>query len=678
MSPAALFARLWLVLGAMLAFLGSTGLSAQTTTSYASPTDGTINNATTCTAPLVRTFTVGTSFTVSDVDLGVYVTHTWRGDLRITLQSPDGTRVQLVDGDTANTSGDNFNVRLDDAAAQLVNTDSATGNHATGTPPPFANTFRPNAPLAAFNGVNSQGTWRLEICDLFPTADNGNFRHAELYLTSAPANFADLSLSKTVNNPGPASGTNITYTLQARSSASSTNTATGVQVTDLLPPGAAYVSHSGPGSYNPATGIWQVGTLAPGGLATLTITATVNASAGAVIVNNAEITASSQADSDSVPGNGAIGEDDFASVGFTVSGARVAGTPPALACTAGSQIFDWDVRSWTAGSTVNSYGFSTLGQIGFNLANPGTWLSNATFGGQSPALQNGMTGGLATPQFSLMELVDLPNRSAVVTTTINLPRSVMAAQFSVFDVDFGANQFADRIVVTGQYRGANVNPVLTNGIVNYVVGNAAYGDGVSGNTSADGNLVVTFQQPVDTIIIEYGNHAGAPVDPGQQGVALHDIQVCMPTTALSATKTSTVFSDPVNGATNAKAIPGSVIDYAITVSNTGIVATDSGQVSIVDQVPPQTKFCLADLAPGSGPVLFQNTAGTSGLAYSFAGLANAGDSLSFSSDGGVSYNYTPVADADGCDAGITHFRVNPAGAFNEAATITLRARFMVR
>ena len=666
-----------LLLAVLLAAFGAAGLSAQTTTTYTNPTDGAVNGTTTCAAPLVRNFTVGTSYLVSDVDLGVYATHTWRGDLRITLQAPNGTRVQLVDGETANTSGDNFNVRLDDSAAQLVNTDSPTGNHATGTPPPFANTFRPNAPLSAFNGVNSLGTWRLEICDLFPSADNGNFRHAELYLTSAPANFADLSLTKTVSNASPASGATITYTLQARNAAGSPNTATGVQVTDLLPPGASYVSHSGAGSYNSATGLWQVGTLAPGGLATLTITVTVNASPGASITNIAEITASSQTDIDSTPGNGAPGEDDYASATFTVSGARVAGTPPTLFCAAGSRVFDWDTRSWTAGSTNNSYAFSTLGQVNFALANPGVWLNNAGFGGQSPTLQNALTGGLPTAQLSLMELVDLPDRNAVVTTTITLPRSVMAAQFRVFDVDFGASQFADRIVVTGRYRGNTVIPVLTNGVVNYVIGNTGYGDGVSDNNSANGNLVVTFQQPIDTIIIEYGNHAAAPVDPGQQGISIHDIEVCMPTTTLSATKVSTVFSDPINGASNPKAIPGSIIDYAITVSNTGSVQTDSGEVAITDQVPPQTKFCLADLTAGSGPLLFQNTVGISGLTYSFVSLGNAGDSLAFSSDGGATYSYVPVADADGCDTNITHFRVEPTGAFAEGTTVTLRARFMI-
>lgn len=652
---------------------------AQASFDFVNSTDSTANfiNETSapCTNRFTRTFNVSNSFSVADVNIGVLLAHTYRGDLLMWLVSPSGTRIQLTSGSGGGAS--NYNVLFDDAAASGIANYTANATATASTVvPPYASAFRPSAALSAFNGQNSAGVWTLEICDQFG-GDSGTFYQANLTLTSALTNYADLSLTKTVSNSAPTAGATISYTLQARNASASPNTATGVLVTDVLPLGANYVSHSGSGTYNPATGVWQVGSLAPGGVASLTITITVNATAGATIVNTAEITASSHTDIDSTPGNGATGEDDYATASFTVSGARTAGIAPTLFCTAGSRVFDWDSRSWAAGSTNNSYSFSTLGQIGFALANPGVWLNNASVGGQSPVLQNIVTGGLATPQLSLMELVDLPNQAAVATTTITLPRSVMSAQFTVFDVDFGAGQFADRIIVTGQYRGNTVMPVLTNGVANYVIGNAAFGDGVSDNASANGNLVVTFQQPVDTIIIQYGNHAAAPADPGQQGIALHDISVCMPTTSLTATKVSAVFSDPVNGETNAKAIPGSVIDYTISVSNAGAVATDTGQVSIVDQVPPQTKFCLADMSPGAGPLLFQNSVGTSGLTYSYAGLGNTGDSLSFSSDGGATYSYTPVPDADGCDTNITHFRVIPSGAFAEGTTVTLRARFVV-
>lgn len=649
---------------------------AQSTSVFDNTTTGTINSATSCTSPLVRNFTVSNSFTLADVNIGILATHTWRGDLQFTLQSPSGTRVQLTVGDVNNVSGDNFNVLLDDAATQVVNTDNATGNHST-TAPPFQNTFRPRNLLSAFNGQNSAGTWRLEICDLFTGADNGTFVRAQLQLTSAPASYADLSLSKALVGSAPTNGSNATWRLTVTNATGSPSTATGVTVHDILPLGFTFSSATGTGSYSATTGIWTVGSIAPGQSRTIDITGVVNASAGATVTNTAEIAASSVNDIDSTPNNGVTTEDDYASASFTVAGSRVAGTPPILACPAGNLLFDWDPLTWTAGSTANTYTIGTLGQISFTLTNPGIWLSNATFGGQAPTLQTGMTGGFSPVQRSLIQLVDMPNQSAVATTTITLPRSVMAAQFRIFDVDFGANQFADQIIVTGLFNGSQVIPVLTNGVSNYVIGNIAYGDAGSNNDSANGNIVVTFQQPVDTIVIQYGNHSLAPSDPGQQGIAVHDFTFCQPTTSISATKVSAVFSDPVNGQANPKAIPGSTIDYTISVSNTGTVEVDNGSVEIVDSVPADAKFCLSDITTGSGPVRFIDGSPASGLSYSYISLGSTTDNLAFSNDNGATYTYTPVADADGCDANVTHFRVIPTGELAPGANFTLLARFKV-
>ena len=170
---------------------------AQSVNTYVVTNDGRIDRNRTCTNPLVRNFNVTDSFTVTDVDIGVLVTHTWRGDLQITLVSPDGTRVQLTNGDTQSTSGDNFNVVLDDAAPQLVNTDSPTGNHA-GTAPPFQNRFRPRNGLSAFQRARiSAGIWRLEMCDLFPGA--GMMATSVTQNSTSlrfPADFADLFADK--------------------------------------------------------------------------------------------------------------------------------------------------------------------------------------------------------------------------------------------------------------------------------------------------------------------------------------------------------------------------------------------------------------------------------------------------------------------------------------------------
>ena len=366
------------------------------------------------------------------------------------------------------------------------------------------------------------------------------------------------------------------------SAAASSQSATGVVVRDLLPGGVQFVSASGAGSYNSATGDWAVGTLAPGASATLTITAMVASGDGTTVANPAEITASSVNDIDSTVNNGATSEDDYASASFTVVVSRSAGTAPTLSCSAGTALFDWDAQAWTAGATTGSYTVTGLGAVGFAIANTnGVFLNDASLGGQSPAKQTTVTGGLATPQNSLEQLVNLASQSATVDTTITLGTAVPGAQFTIFDVDYNTNQFADKVTVTGYLNGISVIPTLTNGTANWVSGNSAYGDALSANAQGNGNVVVTFSSPIDKIVINYGNHSYAPTDPGMQGVALHDITFCKPVTSIGVTKVSSVLSDPVNGTTNPKAIPGAVIEYCILVSNTGtntlrsVVASDN-------------------------------------------------------------------------------------------------------
>lgn len=489
---------------------------------------------------------------------------------------------------------------------------------------------------------------------------------------------ADLSLTKNLVGSPPIQGGVATYRLTVTNATSSTLTANGVAVRDTFPAGFNFTSASGTGSFNSSTRIWSVGSLAPGASATLTLQGTITSAAGTVVTNVAEITASSAYDPDSTVNNGNTGEDDYATATFTVQAGRSPGIPPVLSCPVGQSLFDWDtISGWANGSTSNSYAFSTFGNIGFALTNSpgGAFLNSADFGGQTPTVFNYYTGGRSPAQNSLHMLADQANQSGEVTITISLPRSFTGVQFSVFDVDFGANQFADRLVVTGSNGGTTVNPRLTNGNANYISGNTVIGDGASGNTDAFGNVVVTFTGTVDTITIRYGNHTTAPVDPGQQGISIHDITVCNPNAALSVTKVSSIIADPVNGTTNPKAIPGATVEYLISVTNTGTDAVDAGTVTITDDGPADAKMCLMGRA--GGPVIFGNPGGSSGLSYNFAALGSNTDDLEFSSDNGATYTYTPVADGDGCDASITDFRLTPDGAFAGGATVTLTVRYII-
>ena len=85
---------------------------------------------------------------------------------------------------------------------------------------------------------------------------------------------ADLELAKSVSDPTPNVGDTTSYTVTLTDNGP--NAATNAQVTDLLPAGLSFVSAApSQGTYNPATGLWSVGTVNVGSPATLVVQATV-------------------------------------------------------------------------------------------------------------------------------------------------------------------------------------------------------------------------------------------------------------------------------------------------------------------------------------------------------------------------------------------------------------------
>lgn len=137
------------------------------------------------------------------------------------------------------------------------------------------------------------------------------------------------------------------------------------------------------------------------------------------------------------------------------------------------------------------------------------------------------------------------------------------------------------------------------------------------------------------------------------------------TANLIVSKTSTVVSDPVNGATIPKLIPGAVVEYAITVTNVGNQPVSASTIVIADTLPANFTY------DGATTITFANGATASGLS-----AFNAATMVSFSSQpsGGAPYGYTPIAGFDGNVRGI---RVVPAGTMT-AATSTTQPSFTIR
>jgi uncharacterized repeat protein (TIGR01451 family) len=129
-------------------------------------------------------------------------------------------------------------------------------------------------------------------------------------------------------------------------------------------------------------------------------------------------------------------------------------------------------------------------------------------------------------------------------------------------------------------------------------------------------------------------------------------------------KSVQTLSDPANGTSNPIAIPGAVMQYTITSTNSGFGTADADSVTVTDSIPTNTEMFVGDIsAAGSGPLAFSDGSTPSALVYSFVALGNTADDIEFSNDDGGSFNYTPVPDADGYDNNVTHFRGLTSGAF---------------
>jgi hypothetical protein len=147
-------------------------------------------------------------------------------------------------------------------------------------------------------------------------------------------------------------------------------------------------------------------------------------------------------------------------------------------------------------------------------------------------------------------------------------------------------------------------------------------------------------------------------------------------------KTVSVYSDPFNNTTNPKSIPGSMQVYTVRLTNQGTGTVDSNTISIVDPIPANTAMYVLDIGgAGSGPIAFSNGSPSSALTYTYTALNSGVDNLDFSKDGGVTWNYSPTPNADGCDPAITHIRVRPQGtmaANTGAGNPYFEIRFRVR
>ena len=130
------------------------------------------------------TMTIGDDRQISDLNVFIDLPHGRPGDLVLTLTSPSGTSVVLMDrpGTTGSfldygCSRDNINATFDDEGA------SAVENMCNSSSPGIGGTVIPHNPLNAFDGESSQGVWTLNVQDKATITNTGSLNSWSLETT---------------------------------------------------------------------------------------------------------------------------------------------------------------------------------------------------------------------------------------------------------------------------------------------------------------------------------------------------------------------------------------------------------------------------------------------------------------------------------------------------------------
>lgn len=140
------------------------------------------------------TLSISEDLVITDVNVGVDVSHTYVAELIITLESPSGTVITLLSQDTClnpdYSSGSDINVVFDDDGSDLVCASSS---------PVVSGIIRPQqGSLDILNNQSTQGDWVLSITDIY-SGDGGSLDNFTLEISTdgTYVNKAPIALAQT-------------------------------------------------------------------------------------------------------------------------------------------------------------------------------------------------------------------------------------------------------------------------------------------------------------------------------------------------------------------------------------------------------------------------------------------------------------------------------------------------
>lgn len=388
--------------------------------------------------------------------------------------------------------------------------------------------------------------------------------------------------------------------------------------------------------------------------------------------------------------------------GYTVSSTTSCGAAARTAST--YTITDNDspvvlAKSWSNGIAGDGVGLAIAGGA---LATAGTSTvggstTNATavaVPGSTLTLTEAFTTGAAANYNSSIECRRNSDNVVVATSGSGLSRTVVMPSGTSLTCTWTNSRKSATLVVRKTWvnaQTANAVTVATSGLIN----NATLSSVANSANETDTNAAVTVYAAESAALTETftvgngANYSQALACTGNATALAGDVLTVNPADAaiictftntyvvpLAIAKTSAAYSDPVNGTTNPKLIPGGFADYSLTITAPAGTSPTNNSVIVTDAIPANLSLFVGTYAPGPGPVRF--TPGSSALTYGFTSLANSTDDLEFSNNGGASWTYVPTADANGVDTAVTHVRVRPKGSMTPGSSFTINLRALVK
>lgn len=123
---------------------------------------------------------------------------------------------------------------------------------------------------------------------------------------------------------------------------------------------------------------------------------------------------------------------------------------------------------------------------------------------------------------------------------------------------------------------------------------------------------------------------------------------------LLVSKHYNLVADPYNGTSNPKSIPNADIGYTIGVVNRGSGSPDVDTLVVTDDISAGIRLCVSAICQAGGPIVFDPSASPvpPGVALG---------PVEYSNNGGATYTYAPIPDADGFDTAVDAVRITMSG-----------------